>query len=390
LRSRLKAAAESSADPKEDDCEPDVELISIPAVPKYRDPLHVIIDYIAEERPNCDAVIVHDDDLALLDALGDGASLESLQQDVVLSCLRSSKPAVHEAASRTSDGTEILTVASLSASFGRPFLRSSDVVRVRDRRATTKHPPQFRIDKIVHNSFDIYTDGYISHMFGSENTRAYFARLLHANPCTLRFNTNPEWPSMFLICNPQMAQRPFGFICEHPAWLLDFNINPIGTVVQQRIWAPQNVPQRHPPELLNMPIFCALNDGVTLGLPVVSAGARDHMTLHGAGTTAPVGEYATTFIRINWPGYSEWSSQIMTRDQTPTHHTINVEKFVKRIASAVCRFIDEAARMQPEGCEARWRIGPGAITRGDIVIIGVVHVPPGSWQPILQLNRHII
>jgi hypothetical protein len=30
----------------------------------------------------------------------------------------------------------------------------------------------------------------------------------------------------------------------------------------------------------------------------------------------------------------------MTRDQTPAHNTITVEKFAKRVASAVCRFID--------------------------------------------------
>ena len=47
-------------------------------------------------------------------------------------------------------------------------------------------------------------------------------------------------------------------------------------------------------------------------------------------------------------------------------------------------------RMQPEGCEARWRIGPGAITKNDVIIIGAVHVSQGSWQPILQLNRHVV
>ncbi|KAF8262515.1 hypothetical protein EI94DRAFT_1704701 [Lactarius quietus] len=74
---RLKAAAGPNPDPKDDDCEPDAE---IPAVPKYRDPLHVILDYIAEERRDCDMVIVHDDELAVLDALGDGASLEALHK----------------------------------------------------------------------------------------------------------------------------------------------------------------------------------------------------------------------------------------------------------------------------------------------------------------------
>ena len=34
--SKLKAEAEPSPDPKDDDCEPDAELILIPTVPKVR------------------------------------------------------------------------------------------------------------------------------------------------------------------------------------------------------------------------------------------------------------------------------------------------------------------------------------------------------------------
>ncbi|KAF8262518.1 hypothetical protein EI94DRAFT_1688024 [Lactarius quietus] len=133
LWSRLKAAAGPNPDPKDDDCEPDVELISIPAVPKYRDPLHVILEYIAEERRDCDMVIVHDDELAVLDLLGDGASLEALQPDVVLSYLRSSKPVIHEvmlgldllsANNFANADTEIFRVASLSPTFEGDFSRN--------------------------------------------------------------------------------------------------------------------------------------------------------------------------------------------------------------------------------------------------------------------------
>ncbi|KAH9029172.1 hypothetical protein EDB85DRAFT_2276158, partial [Lactarius pseudohatsudake] len=132
LRPKLKAAAGPNPDLKDDDCEPDAELISIPAVPKYRDPLHVILEHIAEERPNCDMAIVHDDDLALLDVLGDNASLETLQSDVLLSSLRSSKPTIHEVVlgpdplSGRSTDLGVVRVASVSATFERQFLRISD------------------------------------------------------------------------------------------------------------------------------------------------------------------------------------------------------------------------------------------------------------------------
>ena len=62
----------------------------------------------------------------------------------------------------------------------------------------------------------------------------------------------------------------------------------------------------------------------------------------------------------------------MTRDQTPAHNTIPVEKFAKRVASAVCRFIDVSLRFWDPGTEDSteffWRAGgiedAGPGTRG--------------------------
>ena len=134
-------------------------------------------------------------------------------------------------------------------------------------------------------------------MLGSEGAAAYFARLLQVDLRSIQFIQTTDWPSTFLICGPQVPNvRPFTIAHGRTTWLLDFAIRPIGTVVQQRIWAPQNGLAHTP---LNMPIFFVLNDRVTLGLPIVSAAAHDQMTLRGAGTPAPVGECSTTFIRIN-------------------------------------------------------------------------------------------
>jgi hypothetical protein len=38
----------------------------------------------------------------------------------------------------------------------------------------------------------------------------------------------------------------------------------------------------------------------------------------------------------------------------------------------------------------RWRIGEGGIQRGDIMVIGAIHVSAGNWMPILQLSRYIL
>jgi hypothetical protein len=101
----------------------------------------------------------------------------------------------------------------------------------------------------------------------------------------------------------------------------------------------------------------------------------------------------------------------MTKDQTAARNTITVEKFAKRVAAAVCRFLNvspfsefttascfnsanvrigvqEAERL--EGQDPNWRVGAGGITKEQVILIGVVHVSQGSWQPILQLNRYVV
>ena len=48
----------------------------------------------------------------------------------------------------------------------------------------------------------------------------------------------------------------------------------------------------------------------------------------------------------------------------------------------------EASHLQ--GRDSRWRIGSGGIARDEVIVIGVVHVSQGSWQPILQLRRYVL
>ncbi|KAH9994873.1 ankyrin repeat-containing domain protein [Russula vinacea] len=121
LPRRLMAAAGPSSDMGGYDYDPDTEVISIPAVTKYRDPLHLLQEYIAEEASDCDMVITHDDDLVTIDGLGHDASLETLEPDVVMDLLRRSNIEIHKAScdlSPTDGGpntdTPVVKVAMLS------------------------------------------------------------------------------------------------------------------------------------------------------------------------------------------------------------------------------------------------------------------------------------
>jgi len=50
--------------------------------------------------------------------------------------------------------------------------------------------------------------------------------------------------------------------------------------------------------------------------------------------------------------------------------------------------VQEAGRL--EGQDPNWRVGAGGITKEQVILVGVVHVSQGSWQPILPLNRYVV
>jgi hypothetical protein len=123
LPRRLEAAAGPSSDPGGYDYGPDRQVISIPANTqvkdsvrlwslspgsddlKFRDPLHLLLDYIAEvsntnlvfflcylqirliltwimqQATDCDSVLVHDDDLGRIGGLGDNSVSELLNSN---------------------------------------------------------------------------------------------------------------------------------------------------------------------------------------------------------------------------------------------------------------------------------------------------------------------
>ncbi|KAI0290366.1 hypothetical protein BC826DRAFT_970466 [Russula brevipes] len=83
LPKQLKAAAEPTPD--------DYDLS------KYRDPLHLLVNYIAERASDCDMVLVHDDDLKRIDGLGGGTSSDVLQPDMMMNILRKSNLDIYKA-----------------------------------------------------------------------------------------------------------------------------------------------------------------------------------------------------------------------------------------------------------------------------------------------------
>ncbi|KAH9170393.1 hypothetical protein EDB89DRAFT_1301200 [Lactarius sanguifluus] len=90
---RIKGAAEPKPDTRGNDGEPEKEVVPIPSFTKYRDPLHVLLEYIAKQAPDCDMALVHDDDLERILGASD-RPLETLKPDVMMDYLKRSKPEI--------------------------------------------------------------------------------------------------------------------------------------------------------------------------------------------------------------------------------------------------------------------------------------------------------
>ncbi|THU91517.1 hypothetical protein K435DRAFT_673954 [Dendrothele bispora CBS 962.96] len=111
---------------------------------------------------------------------------------------------------------------------------------------------------------------------------------------------------------------------------------------------------------------------------------RDETVFEGRGPSVS--------IRLEWPGYRQWSRQIPTRDFRSPPGPITKAKLAKNVAKCVQRFIQERhGHPLEDDSDARWRIGTGPglnhIRFEDLILVSIHHVSMGSWQPQLRLSR---
>ncbi|KDR80567.1 hypothetical protein GALMADRAFT_222164 [Galerina marginata CBS 339.88] len=109
---------------------------------------------------------------------------------------------------------------------------------------------------------------------------------------------------------------------------------------------------------------------------------RDQVVFEGRGPSVS--------IRLEWPGYRQWSRQIPTKDFRSPPQPITLAKLAKNVAKCVQRFmLDRKTLAMEEDADQRWRIGDGPddIKLEDLVLVSIHHVSLGSWQPHLRLVR---
>ncbi|KAI0245789.1 hypothetical protein BJV78DRAFT_248715 [Lactifluus subvellereus] len=117
---RLRGAAEHSPDSDGYGSESEMQAKFIPTVPKHNDPLHALLEHLAEQVPECDMVAVHDDDLIeFIEGIGGDTSTETLQAGVDFQSVKPEIKQIRRDSSSTNQigsitETEVVCVAMLS------------------------------------------------------------------------------------------------------------------------------------------------------------------------------------------------------------------------------------------------------------------------------------
>ncbi|KAH8832438.1 hypothetical protein DL96DRAFT_1457686 [Flagelloscypha sp. PMI_526] len=140
---------------------------------------------------------------------------------------------------------------------------------------------------------------------------------------------------------------------------------------------------------LDAPIYFWVNNPTECGLPLIDALHSRVKRLQNRDECVFEGRGPSVSIRLEWPGYRQWSRQIPTKDFRSPPGPITRAKLAKNVAKCVQRFIAERMNHSDADADPRWRIGTGPehIKLEDLILVSMHHVSMGSWQPQLRL-RH--
>jgi len=142
--------------------------------------------------------------------------------------------------------------------------------------------------------------------------------------------------------------------------------------------------------LLEAPIYFLVEHSGQYGISLYDALHSRVKNLVNREQVVFEGRGPSVSIRLEWPGYRQWSRQIPTKDFRSPPGPITIAKLAKNVAKCVQRFmLDRKMLPMEDGCDERWRIGdrPGDIKVEDLMLVSIHHVSLGSWQPQLRLRR---
>ncbi|ESK97692.1 hypothetical protein Moror_17399 [Moniliophthora roreri MCA 2997] len=240
----------------------------------------------------------------------------------------------------------------------------------------------------------------------------------HSSPAHLSTPTTPEnnqeasalvpspsdhhdSPSL-LFAQPQPSQPQPQRLYSHREQLdffkraltLPFSVTPSPFVPQAMYKPHTNSDRRRYVEEVELdpPIEFWATNPTECGISLTDALHSRVRRLQGRDETVFEGRGPSVSIRLEWPGYRQWSRQIPTKDFKSPPGPITKAKLAKNVAKCVQRFISERQnQVLEEDADQSWRVGgPGTpyIKLEDLVLVSMHHVSMGSWQPQLRLCRN--
>jgi len=227
--------------------------------------------------------------------------------------------------------------------------------------------PAMEMNGVMHNT--LLVDRYIASTLPPQEAKRFFDLLLRTDSSTAPITHHID----------ASYRHPSGIV-------LDYRADNRGSVVRQfqQVFA-MNVVHTAP----QAPVFFVRATGlVGIEASVAYNGwPRDLINVQNA---APLGGPTIAHLVLNWPGYATYRKQVEIMD---THgQPITMGRLAECVARFVARFIEHhqnAATLTQQEF-APWRVGRGRVTLENIYIVGLVQVSPGSWMPLLQLNRFIL
>ncbi|KIK61592.1 hypothetical protein GYMLUDRAFT_199049 [Collybiopsis luxurians FD-317 M1] len=177
------------------------------------------------------------------------------------------------------------------------------------------------------------------------------------------------------------------------------SVSAVGPFIPQQMYKPHTNSdrRRYVEEVdLDAPIYFWMDNPSECGISLSDALHSRVRRLMDREQTVFEGRGPSVSIRLEWPGYRQWSRQIPTKDFRTPPGPITKAKLAKNVAKCVQRFIQERQNHPLEDeSDSRWRVGRSAtggdcIKLEDLILVSMHHVSMGSWQPQLRLARPVL
>ncbi|VDB83184.1 unnamed protein product [Peniophora sp. CBMAI 1063] len=227
--------------------------------------------------------------------------------------------------------------------------------------------------------------GHICATFGSEEARLYWQRVLGLDTANLYPATNGNGERRIMLpSSPQSPAPPHALPGIPGCWVVDYMpLFHLGPIVRQQPYVPTGTHDQVAPHYqgLRAPIWFIKNNG-TLGISLVDAiGGRADTLLWESQSKVQGTRAVNTHFTIRWPYYGEFSKLVNLYDSRREFH-VKYGQLARKVANFMGSFLEEAA--QQPGNHA-WVVQNTDHFMARILIVGLVQVTAGHYQPIIQL-----